>query len=331
MVTIEQAIHLFLENIRLSKDEDDQGKDNNTYKNYKSDLLGQSGFLTLLSRYIKPTTPASKLSENMAAQYLQELLNNNAAVSTRERRAAAVREFFRFAIARDFAPGLNIEKMNFMIKSGKLLIGKKRHIEFPMGKIERILAYVEKIKPGRYPNELEVRRNQAFIYTLAETGLRVGSACKLRVCDIDVEGQSALFIGKGDKQQLVYFGTISWKMLTTYLKLRGLELDQEAYTPLFTRHDKRAGKIPKPITEETAETIIHSLAYDALGDKDYDEKITCHSFRHYFVTQALNESGDLKMAQELANHASIVTTTRYAHRTNKQNRAAHSRIFRKNG
>jgi integrase/recombinase XerC len=324
-VSIKHAIDAFLDNIQKSRTDD--SKTNNTYKNYKSDLLGVSGFLTVLSKYIKPNTSAAQLSAEMAAQFLQDLLNAGQSVATRQRKAAAVREFFRFAIARGLAPQLSIEKVNFQIKSGKLLLGKKSSIEFPMGKVERILEYVKKIRPAQYPNELEIRRNQAFIYTLAETGLRVGSASTLRVFDIDPRSKSALIIGKGDSQHVVYFGPNSWKFLIAYLKLRAVELDQESGVPVFTRHDKSAGKrLPKPITEETAESIIHALALEALED-EYDPKITCHTFRHYFVTTVLDKTGDLKKAQDLANHSSIVTTARYSHRTNKQNRDTHKSVF----
>jgi integrase/recombinase XerC len=327
--TIKQAIDSFLLNIQMSKGEN--WKDNNTYKNYKSDLLGVSGFLPILAGHgIKPATSAAQLSEAMASQFLQDLLNNGASVATRQRKAAAVREFFRYAIARDFAPQISIEKLNFQIKSGKLLIGKKNHVDFPMRKVEKILEYVKTVRPAIYPNELEIRRNMAFIYTLAETGLRVGSACSLRVYDIDPKNKSALIIGKGDKQQVVYFGSTSWKYVQAYMKIRGIALDRESPLPLFTRHDKSAHKkSPKPITEETAESIIHELAYEALGEIEYTHKITCHTFRHYFVTTVLDKTGDLKKAQDLAHHENIITTARYAHRTSRQNHDVHSSIFGK--
>lgn len=324
--TIRQAIDSFLLNIQRSKADD--SRENNTYKNYKSDLLGSSGFLVILSRHIKPTTSAAQLSEAMATQFLQDLLNMGASLATRQRKAAAVREFFRYVIARDLAPQISIEKLNFQIKSGKLLVGKKSSIDFPMRKIEKILEYIKTIKPAMYPNELEIRRNMAFVYTLAETGLRVGSACALRVYDIDPKNKSALIIGKGEKQQVVYFGSTSWKYLQAYMKLRGVTLDRESALPLFTRHDKSAHKkTPKPITEETAESIVHELTYEALGEIEYTHKITCHTFRHYFVTTVLDKTGDLKKAQDLANHENIITTARYAHRTSRQNHDVHSSIF----
>lgn len=333
MITIHKAIDSFLANLQRSQPK-------NTYKNYKSDLLGSSGFVTILGKHIKPTTPASALSEDMAAQFLQILLDAGSSPATRQRKAAAIREFFRFVIAMDLA-SISIEKLNFKIKSGRLLAGSRSHIEFPQEKIEKTLAYVRTIKPAGLPSEMEIRRNQAFIFTLAETGLRVSEACALKVGQIDHKNKSAVIIGKGNKQAQIYFGSLSWTYLGAYLKIRaesvGISdwktLSSHGNTlsmwPVFTRHDKNAGKHPKHLTSESGETIIHNWVFDALGPIEYDPKITCHKLRHYYVTKVLDESGDLKTAQDLARHASIATTANYAHRSNRRNQQAHTKIFSK--
>ena len=38
-----------------------------------------------------------------------------------------------------------------------------------------------------------------------------------------------------------------------------------------------------------------------------------HDLRHDFATKLLRETGNLKLVQKALNHASIKTTTRYAH------------------
>ena len=43
-----------------------------------------------------------------------------------------------------------------------------------------------------------------------------------------------------------------------------------------------------------------------------------HSPRHHFVTSVLRSSGNLKAAQELARHESVLTTQRYAHLSNHE-------------
>lgn len=332
MTTIRQAIDSFLSNVKRTQPR-------NTHKNYKSDLLGVSGFLPTLEKHIKPTTPASSLSEEMAVQFLQSLLNKGSSTATRQRKAAAIREFYRFAIAMELTTA-SIEKMNYKIKAGKLLSGNKPRIEFPAEKLERTLNHVKSVQAKKRPNEIETLRNQAFIFVLAETGLRVSEACSLTLNNMDPHKRSAIVIGKGDKQAPIYFGSVSWKYLNSYLNMRsqliGISNWRDLITskkvlgtwPIFTRHDKNASKVQKSITAATGETIIHNWALEALGDQ-YDQSITCHSFRHFYVTKILDETGDLKTAQDLARHSNINTTANYAHRTSKRNQNVHENIFGK--
>ena len=56
----------------------------------------------------------------------------------------------------------------------------------------------------------------------------------------------------------------------------------------------------------------------ALGGDTTGGKITPHSFRHYYVMTILRASGSLKLAQELARHANIAVTQRYAHISNNE-------------
>ena len=68
--------------------------------------------------------------------------------------------------------------------------------------------------------------------------------------------------------------------------------------------------------------------HQALGEQDSGQ-ITPHSFRHYFVTTVLRASGNLKLAQELARHASIQVTQRYAHLSDNELDQGYHEIFEK--
>jgi site-specific recombinase XerD len=85
--------------------------------------------------------------------------------------------------------------------------------------------------------------------------------------------------------------------------------------PLFLRHDPGAKKGDnqfKPVTTETGRNIVEERVKEALGVSAAGT-ITPHSFRHYFVTIVLRASGNLKVAQALARHSNISTTSLYAH------------------
>jgi integrase len=110
--------------------------------------------------------------------------------------------------------------------------------------------------------------------------------------------------------------------ISTYLSRRS-NLDQQnpTDTPLFARHDKRASKRVLPISRWTGANIVENwvnYALDASIRAQLDsEKITItpHSFRHYFILDALAQTDhDIAATQTLARHGDRSTTRRYLHR-----------------
>jgi site-specific recombinase XerD len=202
-------------------------------------------------------------------------------------------------------------------------------------------------------------RDRAFLLALADTGLRVHEACQMRRGDLDWNEGKAVLIGKGDKQAVVRFSRRSLAALKDYLAARSV-LDSASdkplgSLPLFMRHDPGAGKAARntraaspggppagsgkkagrrspaspsirPITTETGRNIVKARVQEALGEAAAGT-ITPHSFRHYFVTVVLRASGNLKAAQALARHASITTTSLYAHLADDELDQAYEQTF----
>jgi integrase/recombinase XerC len=82
------------------------------------------------------------------------------------------------------------------------------------------------------------------------------------------------------------------------------------------------------MTTATGRNIVDERVREALG-AEAEGKITPHSFRHYFVTTVLRASGNLKLAQELARHANISVTQRYAHLSDDELDKGYFDIFEK--
>jgi integrase/recombinase XerC len=190
--------------------------------------------------------------------------------------------------------------------------------QFPRVAIEKVLDFAERLASAPVEDELERLRNlrdRAFLLTLADTGLRVHEACEMRRGDLDWNEGKAILIGKGDKQAVIRFSTRSLSALRDYLSARAT-LDGAARKPLgslplFLRHGPGAKKGDnqfKPVTTETGRNIVERRVKKALGASAADT-ITSHSFRHYFVTIVLRASGNLKVAQALARHSNISTTS----------------------
>jgi integrase len=275
--------------------------------------------------------PVSELSED-AVVWMAVALKGYSPASE-QLYLAATTGFFKFLVAERLAeinlPRLELLRMQRGRRSGQRLP------QFPREEIERVLEFVNTFTNNEaYAGELRLRamRDRSFLLTLADTGLRVHEACNLRRGDIDWNEGRAVIIGKGDKQAVVRFSTRSLSALKSYLSTRA-SLDGASghplpSLPLFARHDKGAGKKIKPITTTTGRNIVSERVRQALGD-EAEGRITPHSFRHYFVTTVLRASGNLKLAQELARHASIQVTQRYAHLSNDELDKGYHDIFEK--
>ncbi len=321
MATIEQALSSYLDVIKTARSA-------HTARAYAN---AAAIFCTVLKKNgMDPAVTASaELTEN-AITWLVKYLKDYAPATERLYVQAAA-GFYQFLDAEKLAD-VNLSRLKSLIRQRTRRPGL-RLPQFPMDQISQLLDRVDRmpIPDGLEEHErLRALRDRGFLLTLADTGLRVHEACKLRRGDLDWNEGHALVVGKGDKQALVRFSERSIRALRDYLAARAA-LDGNsgkplASLPLFARHDKGAGKKIKAITTATGRNIVHERAEQMLG-KIASERITPHSFRHYFVTTVLKATGNLKMAQELARHRSIQVTERYAHLSNDELDRGYHEIF----
>ena len=308
--TIKTACEAFLYNIRQK----------NTLKNYRSDLLGETGLIYSLAPSIKPSSPISAFTEGEGVLFIQKLLHTGSSPSTIKRRISVMRQFLRF-IGDEYDLSISVDKLNQKLKTRYLIPKNSVIVSYPGAKIQRILDYTTRIEP----TNLQMRRDLAFIWSLAETGLRVSEACNLKIGQINKEWRAA-FIGKGDISRSIKFGKHSRVLLNAYLKARQpLDGSPRDMLPLFIRHDQAVGRKIKLITPKIGEQIIHNLALLALGN-DFDPSITCHKFRHYYISTIARVNG-MKASQVGAGHKDISTTQRYAHLDEKEIAAINDKAF----
>jgi integrase len=275
-----------------------------------------------------PTTSLTEDAIGWMAAYLK-----NFSPATERLYIQAIKGFYEYLAAENLAE-INLPRLRLLIRNRTRRPGQ-RLPQFPRDSIEEVLLFVNNFTNQLSDNpkdRLRALRDRAFLLTLADTGLRVHEACALRRGDIDWNEGRAIIIGKGDKQAAVRFSSRSMQALKSYLAARA-ELDGGSgrplpSLPLFARHDKGAGKKIKPITTTTGRNIVAERVRQALGE-EAEGKITPHSFRHYFVTTVLRASGNLKLAQELARHANIQVTQRYAHLSDDELDRGYYEIFDK--
>ncbi|NLG73234.1 MAG: tyrosine-type recombinase/integrase [Chloroflexi bacterium] len=321
--TIAQAISAYIDNVSLSR----SAHTARTYEN------AMRAFADVLKdhRLDIETTPVTELKEDAVGWFAAAL--KDYAPATERLYLTSASGFYEFLAAERLADP-NLPRVRLLVRQRARRPGI-RLPQFPRDQIEKVLDYALELAAS--PTESEAERllnlrDRAFLVTLADTGLRVHEACKLRRGDIDWNEAKAVIIGKGDKEAVIRFSMRSLEALKLYLYARnaldGASGRPLTSLPLFARHDKGAGKRVKPITTRTGQNIISRRVSEALGPEAVGT-ITPHSFRHYFVTTVLRATGNLKMAQELARHRNIAVTQRYAHLSDDELDRGYTEIFDK--
>jgi integrase/recombinase XerC len=226
--------------------------------------------------------------------------------TTRNRRLAALRAFFRFRVrggARvadptDGLPGPKAEK----------------RLPAPLS-AEDCETLVESEDRDRAPRL--VTRDRALFELLYGTGLRVGELARLRVRDWDVQRQELRVFGKGSKERILPVPAKAREALVAWLALRepaGL-LGQ----PLFT--NARGGAL----SDRGVRVILRRRMLVA----GIARPASPHTLRHSYATHLLDADVDLRAIQELLGHERLSTTQRYTHvsaeRLSRVYRQAHPR------
>lgn len=231
---------------------------------------------------------------------------------------SAIMGFYKF-LGSENLQQFNYPRIESMIKFRKRKPGP-RLIQIPEEEMNEVLRLIDGIIEQKFENDrdrLIAYRDRAFLFTLADTGLRVSEACSLTVGSVDTKRKRTIIIGKGNKEAIVRISTRAIKAIQDYLRERS-QMDYASgkprpSLPIFARHDKgSSAKKLRPMKGSTARKFITGKRINELLGHNPSIKITPHTFRHLFVTRFVRKKG-LKSAQEAARHENIQTTLHYAH------------------
>ena len=272
--------------------------------------------------------PETTLVEDLAPAWIEGLMEATAdqAVATERTYLAPTVAFYRFVAGRRWA-ALNLAELDLYLDQRRRQ--GRRIPPFHKQAIEKILAAARRdlAEPGVPPDPdapgyafaryLVGLRDPAILLTLAATGLRVSELCGLQRRDIRWDEARAAIIGKGDKEGIVRFTDESLRAIRRYLRARR-PLDEAQGVPLtglpvFASHSRRSGRrlvalSPRSVQEMVANWVAREVGPESVGT------ITPHTFRHYFVSVAVQATGgNLPVVKELARHESVATTSRYTH------------------
>ena len=155
-------------------------------------------------------------------------------------------------------------------------------------------------------------RDAAIIALLYACGLRRAELTGLDQEDYDPAEGELVVRGKGRKERLVPIANGAQDALDDWLIIRG-----DAAGPLFWPIRRGGHLHPGRITTQAVYNMLRKRAKQA-GVK----KLSPHDLRRTFISDLLDAGADLSVAQKLAGHANVTTTTRYDLRGEEAKRQA---------
>lgn len=205
--------------------------------------------------------------------------------ATRARKISAVRSLFAFAAEQGH--------------TGADVAASLRSPKVKDDLAERILSEAEVqrlIHAGCAPGS----RAQVIIQTLYAAALRVSELVSLRWADLSESGDAGQLTihGKGGKTRVVLLSAAGWELLGRW-----------------RTHEKAGEKRLFPWTKRTVQRIVSRAAGRAgLEHADGSSKdVSPHWLRHAHISHALDRGAPSHLVRDTAGHASLATTSRYAH------------------
>lgn len=240
--------------------------------------------------------------------YLQNLADRKLVRSSQARQMSSLHSFFRFLTRRKF---IKIDPTQEIT----LRRGEKKLPEFFYG--NELKQVFDSLK-GNKPLTL---RNLALFELFYATGMRVSEVSNLTLRQIDLNLQTILVHGKGNKDRYVAFDDHTKKSLVRYLEdARPNLLKDETEQHVFLSN------LGNPLSKRGIEYVMQKTFNQA----GISGKVHPHELRHTFATAMLNNGADLRSVQELLGHSSLSATQIYTHVTMAHLKSDYEKYFPRN-
>lgn len=231
-------------------------------------------------------------------------LNKQYKPKTVKRKIATLKAFSHYLLIQDLIECNPFDKIETAIKA-PLLLPKT----IPLNIVNQIMSYLY-LQIDQANTEYQLKcavRNVAVIELLFATGARIAEICTLKVNDVDLQGNSIKFFGKGAKERIIPIENLEVvNILKKYYMLH--EQDISNCGVFFVN------KLKRRLTEQSVRTMLQRCCEDC----NISIHITPHMFRHSFATFLLEEDVDIRYIQRMLGHSSITTTQIYTHVTSSK-------------
>ena len=174
--------------------------------------------------------------------------------------------------------------------------------QLPMRKFDSYLPYVpSQQETRRFISTIPDLKQRAMVALMYSSGLRIGEVCHLRYEDISRKNMRIhICHSKSREDRYALLSPAALEILTEYWFQYGRPTGW-----LFPKQTDPS----RPIDTFYLSRHIHEHER-RLG---WEEKLTCHSFRHAFGTHLYENGTDLLTIKALMGHKSLLSTVLYVH------------------
>ena len=263
------------------------------------------------------------LSESDCEEWLSSLKRNGLVASTRRRKIASVKCFFKYCVRRSLLTSTPLRDLQ-VPSDRRRDLPRSLTLEDARRLVDHVRHDTKDLACGvddRGLSRFKALRDRAVVELLLATGLRVGELTSLSVSDIDTCSWALSVLGKGRRKRMAFLvDKQSQEAVAQYLSCR--ETVQGCDGPLFL--NLRGGRL----SEQGVAYLLRRRACMA----KITRHITPHMLRHTAATYLLQSGADIRIVQEFLGHASISMTQRYVHVSNEHLRSSleqhhHSRLY----
>jgi site-specific recombinase XerD len=253
---------------------------NHTIENYGRDLRLFFALADKIPRQIS----WRDVDHFVQQQYRAELM-----ATTINRRLNAIKHFFDYLFIEQKGSATNPVKPSHFLRRGRPLPKK-----LSQEQVKQLFAQIE--------NPMD----HALCLLMLRCGLRVSEVAKLKLGNIDWDQKSLMIVqGKGRKDRVVYLSSDAIAGLKACLELRPSSVPDD----LFFWNQKRTGRT---LSTKGIQKKVERYA------KTAGIKASCHSLRHTFASNLLEEGAEVTSIKELMGHSSIESSERYAKLSNQR-------------
>ena len=282
----------------------ERGLSENTYFAYQNDLSQMATFFEAEAKE-KSMVPAwENIDHEAIMRFLLNLQEKRYATTTRARKVAAARSFFKFLTSEGMItkdPTENLESLS---------IGRTLPKPISIAQVRLLLEQPTKHKTP------EAKRDEAMLQLLYASGMRVSELMSLNMEDVNIVDGDVRVFGKGHKERIIPIHQTAADSVAEYVK--------EARPRLLRSKDEKAlflNRRGERLTRQGFWQILKQYAKAA----GITVPVTPHTLRHSFATHMLSGGADLRAVQELLGHANISTTQIYTHLTSEHVRRTYQK------